>query len=81
MFASIKYRPITISRLAIPESSDGCARRAVQRRRMSAFGALFRVQERRGWVGSCRRSCLLPSSYLPRWPLDRSQSATGQVQS
>jgi hypothetical protein len=25
MFASIKYRPITISRLAIPESSDGCA--------------------------------------------------------
>jgi hypothetical protein len=50
MFASIKYRPITMSRLAIPESSDSCDCRAAQRRRVVRFGELFRLQERRGWV-------------------------------
>jgi hypothetical protein len=63
MFASIKYRAITMSRLAIPESTDNCARRAVQRRRMSAFGKLFRVQERRGWVAG-RHSPLRESDRM-----------------
>jgi len=60
MFASIKRSPITMSRLAIPESSDSRARRAVQPRRMSAFGEFFRVQERRGWVESGGWGCHSP---------------------
>jgi len=60
MFASIKHRAITMSRLAIPESSDQLRPPSRPAQANVRFREFFRVQERA--VGS---GAVVPQGFIP----------------